>query len=192
MLRPYGPGMPDDAMSHRYGFDGNESVSTMSLCREHSGLGIRSTFALSTYYPNIHGGYYENRALFELIEEPLRALELLPVILECYANAVESIVPIEGEGQLLVDEQYALVRQDGTQAGLLQVWRFHVGGGGAYYSDNIIFDLILPEPVVQQLVDDVEERCRKAQVRFTREAAAQPCATRVSGLGRILRYFWGG
>jgi hypothetical protein len=167
-LRPYGPGMPSDAISMRYGFDGNENDEVMFLHQKHTKLGVRATFAVNTHYPEVFGGYFENRALFELVDASLRNLGLSPVLSDHYSQSSECVVPVEGVGQLIVYENYALVRDDGVQAGILLIWRFSAGGGGNYYSDNVIFDFVLPQLIMDDLADDVERRCSLSNVRFTR------------------------
>jgi len=171
MLRPYGLGMASDAIAHRYGFDGNEGSEVRHMCDRFGHLGVRSTFAANTYYPEISGGYYQNRAIYALIDDTLRFLAVLPVLWDCYYNSSNSVVPIEGEGQLLMDETYALVDEKGSQKGLLQIWKFHAGGGGRYYSDNVIFDFVLPRALTGELVDRIEQKCAVNGVRFRREAS---------------------
>jgi hypothetical protein len=141
----------------------------MEVARMHSkyaSAGTRSTFAVNTFYDEISGGYYINRALFALIGAAMDDLEIFPVILDVWTP--NGLNPIEGEGHFMEREEYALVRSDSAQIGLLLVWQFQAGGGGPYYGDNVIFDLILPEDTTQRLVEQVEERCRAGSVRFSR------------------------
>lgn len=171
MLRPFGPGLPSDAIAHRYGFEGNEPRETGRVHSRYAALGVRSAFAINTFYQETASGYYENYALFALIDRAWRSLGLFPVRFDDYRET--GLVPVEGEGHLLVGEQYVLVSEDQKVRGVLQTWRFHAGGGGCFYSDNIVFDLILPEGVTRQLVDEAEARCRTKSVRFSREAEAK-------------------
>jgi len=172
MLRPFGAGLSSDAIAHRYGFDGNEPDGINSTASRNQSLGVRSTFSIATWYGEISGGFYVNRALFLLIDQAWRSLGLVPVVLDIHQAT--GLVPVEGEGHLIENEEYALVASDQSRRGLLQTWRFHAGGGGPFYSDNVIFDLVLPEDITAQLVDEVERRCKAAPVRFSREPAAQP------------------
>src|SRR5260221_7399348 len=133
MLRKPGTGMPSDAISHRDGFDGHEPSEKITLSRRFERLGVRSTFAINTYYEEVAGGYYMNRALVVLIDRAMRTLGVSPVLLEVYR--VDGFVPIEAEGDLSNNEEYALVEDSQVQVGLLQVWQFNAAGGGAYYGD---------------------------------------------------------
>jgi hypothetical protein len=181
MLSPFGPGLPSDRIAHRFGVDGSEPRETDAMAERNASLGIRSTFVINTCYVEIGGGSYENRALYVLIDQALRSLGLFPVLFWDVFHG-GSLIPIEGEGQLLVGENYALTAADQSQRGFLQIWRFYVGGGGRYYRDNVVFDLILPEDLTRQLVDEVEKRCQAVSVRFNREPAAVPIKKR--------RWFW--
>ena len=142
MLRAFGPGLPSDAIAHRYGFDGNEPCALEWVYRKSkfASLGIRSAFAINTFYEEIDGGYYENRALFVLIDRALRSLGMVPVNRDVFRE--QGLVPIDGEGHLFGGEQYCLVLPDQSLGGFLQIWQIHVGGGGYFYGDNIIFDVI--------------------------------------------------
>ena len=174
MLRAFGPGLPGDSISHRYGFDGNEPVNIewLSSQSKYASLGVRSAFAMSTWYEEIDGGYYENRALFVLIDGALRSLGIVPVQREYFRE--QGLVPVEGEGQLFEDEDYVLVLPDQTLCGHLKIWMYHAGGGGSFYEDNMIFDFILPRPITENFVDAVEAACGKHGVRFARVPDATP------------------
>ena len=94
----------------------------------------------------------------------------------CWDNFREQgLVPVEGEGHLLLDNNYCLVSSDQSLVGFLQIWMFYAGWGGPYYTDsNIIFDFILPKHITENLVDKVEAECNKHGVRFTRVPEATP------------------
>ncbi len=175
MMRLFGPGMPSDAIAHRIGFDGNESKETLNRFRAFQHLGLRSTFCLNTFYEEVLGGYYENRALFLLLDRAVRLMGLSPIILECYRSS--GLIPVEGDGQFLIGEEYSLVLREQSQAGLLSVWQFSTGGGGAYYGDNIIFDFILSREITFGLADEVERQCGRSGIRFVRESSLPliPC-----------------
>lgn len=166
MIQAYGAGLASDSILHRYGFDGHESKDVLHLCKRYSELGVRSTFAINTYYQEVKGGYYENRALYELIDNALRGVELMPVLQDYFSDIPEQLVPVEGVGRLLVDEAYALISANQVQVGFLQIWRFHAGGGGEYYSDRVIFDLTLPPLNTSLVVTEVEKRCQAKSVEF--------------------------
>jgi hypothetical protein len=174
MLRPFGPGLPGDDIAHRYGFEGNEPDDVKSFCAEHKTLGIRSTFTINTFYEEIQGGFYVNRSLFELVDRALRSVGIFPVVLSAWRE--NGIVPIEGEGRLFEQKQYVLAELPQSQIGVLNIWAFYAGGGGLYYEDDRIFDIILPEDRTRRLIDQVEARCDAASVRFTRvPQVTEPC-----------------
>jgi hypothetical protein len=174
VLHPFGTGMPSDKILHRYGFDGHEANETLVFCKRHAHLGLRSTFALNTFYKEVNGGYYVNRALFVLIDAAVRQFGLLPVLFDCYQ--ANGLIPIEGEGHLNCGEEYALISAESLVVGMLSIWQFRVGGGGRYYGDSVIFDFILPRKQTQELIDLVEHQCTESGVCFARESsvAVQP------------------
>jgi hypothetical protein len=159
--------MASDAIFFRCGFDGNESDNVLAPYRTYAKLGVRFTFAINTFYPEVFGGHFENRALYELIAGSLRCVGLSPVREDYYSPLAEWTVPAEGLGQILMDENYALVYDDGSQGGMLLVWCYHAGGGGTYYADKVIFDFVLPQPMMDIVVRDVEQKCREVNVRFS-------------------------
>jgi hypothetical protein len=179
MLRPFGPGLPSDAIAHRFGWDGYEPDVAVSFCKRHESLGVRSAFVINTYYPEIAGGAYVNRALIDLIDRAMRATGVCPAVLDIYRD--DRLVPIEGEGQLLEDEEYALVTASQALVGVLKLWQFHVGGGGSFYGDDIVLDVVLPEGRIRRIVDEVESRCRAAAVKFSRLPAPTEFRKRPTG-----------
>ena len=180
MLRPFGPGLPSDAIAHRYGFEGNEPQEAERIYTQFASLGVRSAFAINTFYEEVQGGYYLNRALFKLIDEAMRNLGIFPVILEVWREV--GLVPIENEGDFEEMEEYALATTEQVRIGVLKVWQFHAGGGGRFYSDNQILDIILPEDRTRQIVDAVEAKCRAASIRFSREPQIGETTLERSGL----------
>ena len=126
---------------------------------------------MPTFYEEIAGGYYENRALFVLIDGAMRSLGIVPVGRDEFRE--QGLVPVEGEGHLLVANDYVLVSPDQSLVGFLETWQSH-GGRSPYYHDNIIFDFILPKHIIENLVNAVEAACREHGVQFTRVPEATP------------------
>jgi hypothetical protein len=164
MLRPYGPGLPSDDIIHRFGFDGEEPPQALAFFQKCGALGLRSTFAVNTYYPEIEGGYYLNPALVALVDQSLRSIGIFPVHSDCWRE--EGLVPIESEGRLQELQKYVLAGVPQKQLGSLNVWACYAGGGGPFYKDRVILDFILPEVLSRRLAAQVEAKCNAVSVPF--------------------------
>ncbi len=173
MLQTFGIGFPSDAIAHRYGFDGHELDEMLSFYQRHRLLGTRSAFVVNTLYSEVQGGYYVNRSLFVLIDEAIRRLGLFPVLFETFRP--EGLVPMEGIGYLCDGEEYLLVDTGQKEVGALKIVEYSAGGG-SFYRDWIVFDLILPADLTERLVNEVETKSREGHVQFTRfpEASSEP------------------
>jgi hypothetical protein len=88
------------------------------------------------------------------------------VVLDIYRK--DGIVAVESEGHQTIGEEYALVDGEQSLIGLLLMWKFYVGGGGAFYSDDVIFDVTLPDDIVSRLIAIVDNKCAAASIRFER------------------------
>jgi hypothetical protein len=175
MLRPFGPGLPSDCIVHRYGFDGNEPDDEYAFYLAHLSCGVRSTFAINTFYEEIEGGYYNNRSLYALINRAMNAIGLFAIQSDYWRE--NGVVPVESEGHLEELETYILAVEPASKVGIMKISAC-VAGGGPYYKDNIIFDIILPAEHTRRLVDEVEARCQAAAVRFTRAPDQAPTPTK--------------
>jgi hypothetical protein len=171
MLRPFGPGLPSDAIAHRYGLDGSERGTALLFNADGSCESVPSTFVINTRYPELSGEFYINRALIELIDRAMRSIGIFPVMLDPWRE--EGLVPIEGEGHLEEREDYVLVQHPNTRVGSLRISPC-CENNGPHYKDRLILYFVLPGERTRQLVDEVENRCRAASVRFAREPNAGP------------------
>lgn len=180
MLRAFGPGLPSDAISHRYGFDGFEQEEMLSYFHRYHRMGVHSTFSINTRYEEIGGGYYVNRSLFVLIDQAIRNIGIYPVLWDTTLRL--ELVPVEGVGHLCEGEDYRLLLSDQREIGTLKIYEFNIGGGSPFYKDSVVFDFILPADLTEQLVGEVETKSRECGVAFTRvpEISSKP----------ILKYGW--
>ncbi len=185
MLHQYGPGLPSDLILFREGFDGNEATDVRGRRKkEMQQFGERFTIAVNTYYPELEGGYYTNRALLDLIYVGLHKLGLRLVVSYLYPST--TIIPIEGVGCLLVGESYVVIQENASPIGALELFEFAAGGGGEYYRDRVICDFVLPAHLRESMKLMLKSACANLSVQFKEYP---PAASVPSNAGWLSRAF---
>ena len=116
----------------------------------------RVVVAINTYYPEVQGGYYENRLLMAVAQDALAKCDLFVVIADVYRDL--GAVPIELPGTLQLNEDYTLMDSKKAKRGQLSVWKLSAGGGGAY-NDAIIMDLAVPKEAGGRFAAAIRELC---------------------------------
>jgi hypothetical protein len=71
------------------------------------------------------------------------------------------------------NEDYYLVSQHHEQIGELYLWQFGTGGGGPFYSEHLIMDIILPERLVYHLASELQSACAANRVSYEEFSAAE-------------------
>ena len=133
-----------------------------------SGAGfVRLSIAINTHYPEIVGGYYENARVIRLIEESFDCNTIYIVNPEYVAS--NKMTPFESLSTIETDELCLLVGHDNSKLGWILKWKYNVGGGGEFFSDNLIVDLLISETEVAKMIDSLDATCRNARVGFYRE-----------------------
>ena len=127
---------------------------------------VRLSIAINTHYPEIFGGYYVNARVIRLIEEVFGRNAIYLVNPE-YTDS-DKVSPVENLSMVAAGELCLLVGDDNQQLGWILKWQFDVGGGGDFFSDDLIVDFLIAETEVAKLIDSLDAACRNASVGFTR------------------------
>jgi len=160
----HGTALQSASIRFRIGYDGNEFAEQDPTPWKAPEPYTRCTFVLSTYYPDVFGGYYENWELVGLIQDALEALGLRAVIADVWQE--RGVVPVEARSSLRFGEHYMLVTSGAAIGGHLRLWQYNLGGGGPYYDDDLVVDILLNEETGALLKAEVARRCTELRVVF--------------------------
>ena len=133
-----------------------------------SGAGfVRLSIAINTLYPEIAGGYYVNARVINLIGEWFACNQIYIVNPEYAAS--NKVIPYESLSMVETGELCLLVGHDNPKLGWILKWQYNLGGGGEFFGDDLIVDLLIAETDVAKLIETLDAACRNASVGFTCE-----------------------
>lgn len=121
---------------------------------------LRLSIAVNTHYAEVSGGYYVNARVLCSIEAALQSCGLAIVNPEYLGGAMcpnELLAAIE-------NDTVHLLMGSVTSEGLLEKWAFDTGGGGTFFSDDLIVDILLPSRLTEDLERTIRERCRLDEI----------------------------
>ena len=119
---------------------------------------VRLCIAINTHYPEITGGYYENSRVLAAIEDSTGRSSLFLVNPE-YTHCDEGVCPTERLLMIEKDEPHLVFDQLAQPCGRLIKWQYNVGGGGDFFGDDVIIDLLLEPSLVDNVVQQIEAVC---------------------------------
>ena len=121
---------------------------------------VRLCIAINTHYPEIAGGYYENFRVVAAIEVAIERSSLVVVDPE-YAQCGDGVCPTERLLVIEKDEPHLVFDRSAQQRGSVIKWQFNVGGGGDFFGDDVIIDLLLEPNLIDTVVEQIEAVCEK-------------------------------
>lgn len=113
----------------------------------------RVSLAVNTNYPEIQGGYYLNWRVLDHINRRINELGMHIVDPEYFSTAENAPFPSEHLLGVDLGEVYYICEDHGVEVGLLLKWQFSTGGGGPFFSDNLIIDIWLDEQNAERFVE---------------------------------------
>lgn len=141
--------LPSDHIKFLVGLDGNEPRGLDHWYRRATPSQTRCAIGINSHYPELQGGFYINRGLIALAQEALASLGLRVVWSEIYR--FDGLCPSELPGCLLLDEHYVVIDAQQQAKGHLFVWKLSTNGGGSFYDNAVILDMLLETTFVEQL-----------------------------------------
>lgn len=172
MTLHHGTGLPGEFICYRTGFDGYEPIEIVKRAARMSELQRRAAVGINTYFPDIAGGSYLNRALIGLVQDMLAGNRLWLVRREAWTD--EGIVPVEVSGAVEEHEDYVVATEEQQPIGAVVMWQmvghpgpeYPVDGFYTFAEDYMILDFLLPHDVVQSLGPGLRAACAQAGVEF--------------------------
>jgi hypothetical protein len=167
MAYTHGICLPSRKINFRVGLDTDQSHESKKWFSRYGKGMERCAIAINTYYPEVNGGYYNNRSLIALVQDALAELGYKVVLPDSFQK--EGLVPVEERGCLLDREEYVVA--DGNQqiVGRILLWQYDVGGATSFYSDKQIMDFALLPGLVNNLENSLRKMCSKYSVTFQRD-----------------------
>lgn len=126
---------------------------------------VRFSIGVNTYYPEVFGGHYRNRALIRLVQECFRDIE--SSIILCDSASSTHPCPDEIDGLIDDQEEYNVVQHRKIVGALLR-WELHVGGGSDFIRDAVVLSLVGSATLAKDLFDAIERRCSASAIRIVR------------------------
>jgi hypothetical protein len=157
-----GIGLRGDEIAITCGYDGSEP---RQIRRRKPDPGqCRLALGISTYYEDVAGAYYFNRALLGLVQDCLFELGWSVVIQDILDPQV-GVLPAEERCALELDEDYVLVDSSCVKQGRMLLWRIEYHPKGSLFKEcDIICDMLLSSDMAAKLRGVLKERCRQAGV----------------------------
>lgn len=155
--------LPSDAID--YALDHSESIP-----REIGDVTSRTRISLSinTYYPEVAGGYYLNWRILAVIDQSILDAGLYMLHPDVLMGGHANRFPVDKLVSSDLGEAYSVCQVDGTHCGQIIKWSFDAGGGGPFFSDNLIVDLFIEDEFRAAIMKTLVERCDREEVRLTR------------------------
>lgn len=158
---------PSDAV--KYACDLEEALprELAAMCGT---IGCRVSLAVNTLYPEIRGGYFLNWRIVNAIHLALDELRLHIVHVDYLGSDGQNMFPAEHLLSAEPGEIYRLLNNKGEIVSAMMKWQFSVGGGGPFFSDDLIIDFLLDDDGAARLVESVNrvfQECQIAVEQFT-------------------------
>lgn len=123
----------------------------------------RVSIAVSTFYPELRGGYYLNWRVIGVLNDSLRQAGLFLADDE-YVNVPNAKQPVEHLLGIEMDRSYRLLTENLENAGHLVRWQFSAGGGGTFFSDNHIVDIFTTAALGESVVRQLTQACLRSAI----------------------------
>ncbi len=127
----------------------------------------RISLSINTYYPEVAGGYYLNWRILAVIDQSILDAGLYMLHPDVLMGGHAKCFPVDKLVSSDVGEAYSVCQVDGTQCGQIMKWSFDAGGGGPFFSDNLIVDLFIEDEFRAPILNALAERCGREDVRLT-------------------------
>lgn len=158
--------LPSRRIAFRIGLDGEQARESRDWFHRNGQGRERCAVAINTYYPEVAGGYYENRSVVGMVQDALAALGYIVVLPDPFRR--DGLVPVEERGCLFVGEEYYVADLQQREAGRLLVWQYSVVQNTSFYSDKTVLDFALSSEVMVKFEQELRRLCALRNVPFDR------------------------
>lgn len=124
----------------------------------------RVSLAVNTHYPEIRGGHYVNWRIVECINRAVDESDLHVVDQEYLWEGGSGPFPTEHLLGVELWAPYVICNYAGVPVGRVMKWMFSVGGGGPFFSDDLIVDFWLDESNGQRVIASLIEVCSRCDI----------------------------
>lgn len=133
----------------------------------------RLSFVINTHYPEVRGGYYVNPRVLLAMQSALERAELrivdedLVPALDAGNAPEEHLLSIDPRRSYLLQTTGLPpnVRLGVRLGGRLLKWQFDTGGGGPFFGDGVIVDILILPELGQVLLSEFREVCGVHRIR---------------------------
>ena len=153
---------PSDAV--RVGIGIREEIPTCLKRELDAPENSRVTVVINTAYPEISGGYYLNSRVINQVDRAFTENHIDLVLPDAVNSEICPIEPLIA----VKERELCLLINRNEHAGNLLIWHFDAGGGGEFFSDDLVIDVVLVESLVGVFVNSLASIASAAQIRFER------------------------
>lgn len=153
--------LPSNAINLATGSNRSEPRQVTTWANKQPSTWMRFCIGINTYFPEVQGAYYENRALSQLVLQAFTENSCAVIVNDILSSS--ELCPNEADGYVAVGDECSIVR-DAMCIGAVYVWEMSAGGGSEFYQDAIVWSCLGNAALAVGVFDSISRRCFELKI----------------------------